>query len=66
MRLLVKYDNRGEELGIEESLVCQYYGACNFKGYCSDEKITTLDVEYFDKLILDEDFDGKIVQPPVI
>lgn len=57
MRLLVKYDNRGEELGIEESLVCQYYGACNFKGYCSGERITTLDVEYFDKLILDEDFD---------
>lgn len=57
MRLLVKYDNRGEELGIEESLVCQYYGVDNFKGYCSDERITTLDIEYFDKLILDEDFD---------
>ena len=57
IRLLVKYDNSGGELGVEESLVCQYYGVDNFRGYCTDEECTTLDVEYFEKLVLDEDFE---------
>lgn len=58
MRLLVKYDNSGEELGIEESLVCQYYGADNFCVYLSDEfDTTTLDIDYFESLILNEDYE---------
>lgn len=55
MKLLVKYDNSSDGLGIEESLVCQYYGVDDFKTYGSEELETTLDIEFFEKLILNED-----------
>jgi hypothetical protein len=57
MRLLVKYDKSKEELGVEESFVCQFYGVDGFKGYLEDEQNTTLDIDFFERLIFDVDFE---------
>ena len=57
MRLLVKYDNREENLGIEDTLVCHYYGVDGFRGYLETEANTTLDIDLFEQLILDRDFE---------
>lgn len=56
MRLLVKYDNTMEELGIQESYIHRFYGGeeeeiRDLYGY--DD--TTLDVDLFRNLILDKD-----------
>lgn len=56
IRILLKYDTNIEELGIEESLICKYYGEDDIKNYFfEDAKYTTLDLDLFDRLVLDSD-----------
>lgn len=55
IRILLKYDTSIEELGIEECLICQYYGADDIKNYFEDEEYTSLDLDLFDQLVLDPD-----------
>lgn len=55
IRILLKYDTSIEDLGIEESLICQYYGEDDIKNYFEDTEYTTLDLDLFEKLVQDPD-----------
>jgi Type I restriction enzyme R protein N terminus (HSDR_N) len=55
VRILLKYDISIEELGIQECLICQYYGVDDIKNYFEDAEYTTLDLDLFDQLVLDPD-----------
>lgn len=57
IRLLVKYDRINKELNIEESFICQYFGTEEMqRGHYNEEIPGNFDVNFFEKLTLDEDF----------
>lgn len=54
MRLLVKYDASIDDLGVSESLICQFYGEDDIKDYFNTSA-TSLDIDLFERLVLDND-----------
>lgn len=56
IRILLKYDSSIEDIGVEECLICQYYGVDDIKNYFEDLEYTTLDLELFNTLVLDPDY----------
>lgn len=55
IRILLKYDTSIKELGVEDCLICQYYGQDDIENYFEETEYTTLDLDLFDKLVLDSD-----------
>lgn len=56
MRLLVKYDKISDDLNVEESFICQYFGAEEMqRGHYDDTPPSNFDITFFEKLVLDED-----------